>query len=308
MSIFTGIVRGVGGFGFGAAGGWDGTFDGFNTDPAPFSVTGASVTLTSSIWTSAPNTGESQTITNNGGGRYVEISVRGFGSGAAGGRAGGKYYLEKNSTTYIRHAGGGSGSQSGASGLVLITTNSLPTSAPDYNVQTLLVGGGSGGGTPCPGIGGTGGGSGGGTDSGSPGFGAGGGGGQNGGGAGGWSPQGTGNAGTKWYGGAANSGGSCQSGGGGGGWYGGGGGGKDFGAGGWGGGGGGSGYYVTHAPRINSSSLTVTLRDDYGNVKDIEDTEGNGVFAHGTMLTGSGTFSPSAPNPGNGQVWLRIAS
>jgi len=50
------------------------------------------------------------------------------------------------------------------------------------------------------------------------------------------------------------------------------------------------------------------LRDDYGNVKDIEDTEGNGVFAHGTMLTGSGTFSPSAPNTGNGQVWLRIAS
>lgn len=288
-------MLGFGGGGTGSAVGASGVnFDGFNPQPSPFTVTGASVTLSSSTWTSAPNTSSGQTITNNGGGRYVEISVRGFGgnsptgtgNGASGGRAGGKFYLETGTALYVRHAP--AGDKAGA-GLCVMTTNSLPSPGVDH---TLAVGGGGGGHGGCHNVlGGSGGGSSGGSS-------AGGGGTQNAGGSAG--PTG-GSAGSKWSGGNSSPGGTCFSGGGGGGWYGGGGGGSDPGSGGWGGGGGGSGYYVTHSPRINAADLTVALSS-------LDNTSGNGVFTHGTMLTGSGTFSPPAPNPGNGTIMLKIAT
>ena len=299
--VFTGITRGVGGFAFGGGGGGGAStvsFDGFNSDPAPFTINGNSVTLTPS-WAPVPHS-NGATVVNNGGGRYVEVSVRGFqggNSGGSGGRGGGKFYLEKDTDSYIRYASGGPspGSHRGGSGMVFIhTNNGLPTSTPQRNTYTMAVGGGGGGQSSCSGGGGNGGGPSGGSGGGSGGSGAsqnsGGGGHPNGGGSGG-----------AWTGGNGGTGGYCNSGSGGGGWYGGGGGGNDHGAGGHGGGGGGSGYYRTFAPQINPNSLTASIPS-------IEDTAGNGVFNHGTMLTGSGTFSPTAPSQPNGSIYMRIVS
>lgn len=296
--ILSMLGMGGGGTGNAFAGASGVVFNGFNSNPAPFTINSSSVTLTPS-WAPVP-IANGATVVNNGGGRYVEVSVRGFqgdNSGGAGGQAGGKIYLEKDTDSYIRYASGGPspGTYNGGSGLVFIhTSNSLPTSTPNRNTYTMLVGGGGGGRSSCSGGGGEGGGPSGGSGGGQGGSG----GSQNGGGGG--SPNG-GAAGGTWYGGNGGTGGYCDSGSGGGGWYGGGGGGNDHGAGGHGGGGGGSGYYRTFAPQINPTSLEVTLDS-------LDDTGSNGVFNHGTMLTGSGTWSPTAPSQPNGSMYMRIVS
>ena len=297
--IFTGYRFGYG-FGGGEEEGPPVPFDGFNDTPATFDVSGASFTITPS-WQAMPANGNGTIYTNLSGGRYIEFSVRGYQGPLSdgGGKAGGKIYCETNSALYVRHASGGSSPQPGGAGLVLGTVNSLPPSG-ERPATTLLVGGGSGGGGSCN-QGRTGGAGGG--ENGSPGNGADAayGGTQVAGGAG----RNGGSAGTVWTGGARAPGGGCASGGGGGGWYGGGGAGPDNGNGGWGGGGGGSGYIVTptNAPSLVNPTSAETVIPASGI------TIGNGVFTHGTVLSGGQTFSPSAPvSQGSGTIFARVVA